>query len=548
MSIDHSTTAASPLGATAVHQANQSQPMQWRELIALSVWTLLADLLIFRTIGFSGPALFFALAPLFFLAREFAGQKPWIAMIIVALLWLIAARLSWAGSGLTVAAGVALIFALAMVMCGCLPMELDGIAYAARVLIDGLIWIFGRRLPPTIGNAAASDTTDHSNFDPQRQAIRTPQAANWLLPFAAVLVFGGIFVLANPNLLDWVSRKFTRFADRMWFWIEGMSIWEIPFCLLAFVLGAGLLRPLLPMPRIGPADTRLSFDPAEMRPARLFAAYRNTLITLIVLFAVYLVFEFQTLWRRDFPPGFYYAGYAHQGAAWLTLALALATGLLSLVFSGSMLRDARLIWVRRLTWIWSLQNFLLAAAVYNRLLIYVGYNGMTRLRTVGFFGITVVVVGFVLVLFKIVGNRGFWWLIRGQLLALALTVIVYSLFPVDYVAHRYNAAQVRRGYLHPSVMIAVKPIDDEGVFPVLGLTSVNDPIIREGVLALLAQRQLEIEAKSAGDWHWTKFQASTDLLYDRLWKHQSRWTGYLDGTADRQAAIKSFQNYAMQWY
>jgi len=63
----------------------------------------------------------------------------------------------------------------------------------------------------------------------------------------------------------------------------------------------------------------------EVARSPLYSAYRNTLMTLIVLFTIYLVFEFITLWRREFPPGFYYAGYAHQGAAWLTFALALAT-------------------------------------------------------------------------------------------------------------------------------------------------------------------------------------------------------------------------------
>ena len=56
---------------------------------------------------------------------------------------------------------------------------------------------------------------------------------------------------------------------------------------------------------------------------RYYAAVRNTLACVIGLFAVYLAFEFATLWFREFPKGFYYSGYAHQGAAWLTAALAL---------------------------------------------------------------------------------------------------------------------------------------------------------------------------------------------------------------------------------
>lgn len=109
---------------------------------------------------------------------------------------------------------------------------------------------------------------------------------------------------------------------------------------------------------------------------------------------------------------FVYSGDAHEGAAWLTVALALATFILSLVFRGSVRCDARLPKLRMLAWAWSLENVLLAFAVYNRLFIYVGFNGMTRMRIVGLFGITAVLVGFVVVLVKIAKNHSFVWLIR----------------------------------------------------------------------------------------------------------------------------------------
>ena len=85
-----------------------------------------------------------------------------------------------------------------------------------------------------------------------------------------------------------------------------------------------------------------SADDCTTNPVAYFSACRNTLIAVIVLFAVYLIFEFSTLWFREFPEGFYYSGYAHQGAAWLTVALALATGVLSAVFRTKVVQDARL--------------------------------------------------------------------------------------------------------------------------------------------------------------------------------------------------------------
>ena len=100
----------------------------------------------------------------------------------------------------------------------------------------------------------------------------------------------------------------------------------------------GLIRPyVLPDEK----DERTVLGPETTR-SRFYPAYRNTLYAVVGLFAVYLVFEFQTLWFREFPKGFYYAGYAHQGAAWLTIALGLATLLLSVIFRGCVLTDDRL--------------------------------------------------------------------------------------------------------------------------------------------------------------------------------------------------------------
>jgi len=214
-----------------------------------------------------------------------------------------------------------------------------------------------------------------------------------------------------------------------------------------------------------------------------------------------------------------------------------------------MLQDARVGRLKVLASIWSATNFLLAIAVYNRLMIYVGYNGLTVMRIVGYFGITVVVVGFVLVLVKIALQKGFWWLLRTQLTALLLCIIAFTLFPVDYVAQRYNVSRINKGYLPPSVMIAVKPKDDSGYLPMLELVECPDKIIREGVRAMLAERQLGIELKTeASTWHWTRYQAATDILYRRMVGRESLWQSYRNDRGERAMQISQFEDYAMQWY
>jgi len=264
---------------------------------------------------------------------------------------------------------------------------------------------------------------------------------------------------------------------------------------------------------------------------------------------VYLVFEFRTLWFRDFPEGFYYAGYAHEGAAWLTAALALATLVLSLIFRGQVLADPRLGRLRKLAWIWSVENLVLALTVYNRMHIYVDFNGMTRMRTIGLFGISAVLIGFCLVLWKILYNRGFAWLIERQLWTLAIVVYLFALTPVDALVHSYNVRRVLSGDLAPSVQISVHPINSEGILVLSPLLNCQDAIIREGIRAMLAERAIQAE-RLAGErarLGWSSYQLADNLLLERLRAGREDWKEYVDASK-RAAAIERFDKYAYQWY
>ncbi len=177
--------------------------------------------------------------------------------------------------------------------------------------------------------------------------------------------------------------------------------------------------------------------------------------------------------------------------------MALATAVLSLVFRGGVLRDPRLRRLRALGWIWSAENFVLTVAVYHRMAIYVDFNGMTPMRIVGLYGISAVVAGFALVLWKIGRGHSFGWLVRRQLWALALVVYLFALTPVDAICVRYNVWRILAGDPAPSVQISVHPIGPEGVLLLEPLLGSDDAIIREGVRAMLAQRADQAETAAA---------------------------------------------------
>lgn len=427
-------------------------PLSLREVTAVALWVALADLTIYRGNGYSGLALFLCVAPLLLLVgnpRPRLGASFWI---VGGMTLLLAGRMVWLGSPLATAVGGVLVVGVSLAVLGRSPCVLDMGLQSMQTLVAGGVGLV------------------HYAQSALRISPRIPRLPwlNYILPAAALLLFGGLFILANPNLVE----SFTNLVDTIfqWLWARLERLWEhwleAFFWLASAWCAVGLLRPLW---KRSVLTSWLALAPALTSEAEgsvqapMYAAIRNTLLAVIGLFAVYLVFEFRTLWFREFPEGFYYAGYAHKGAAWLTAALALATGLLSIIFRGRVLRDPRLAGLRGLAWIWSALNLVLAITVYNRLFIYIDFNGMTRMRVVGLLGTSAVVVGFALVLWKIVNTRDFVWLLRRQLWTVAIAFYLYALLPVDMLVHRYNVRQILAGRVAPAVQISVHPNSTEGV-------------------------------------------------------------------------------------
>lgn len=526
-------TAESPQTSTARQAAEPREdqvPVRARELLAVTVLVVLSDLTIYRGQGFAGYAALFFAAPLviaFGAFRPRLGRATWLVGVLLALL---AAKTVWCGSNLLVGCGFGLLAAFAMALSGQTPYVAEAAVFASLAISAGY-----RRLN-RYGKTAAASSLMHVSW------------LNLAMPLMALFVFGTLFILANPDLLASVSEFAELWVTRIREWLLRLSLAEIAFWAASAWIATGLLRQAT-----GGSTASQKPDASEQaappEPSRFYPAFRNTLATVIALFAVYLVFEFRTLWFREFPTGFYYSGYAHEGAAWLTFVLALATAVMSLVFRGSVLRDPRLSRLRTLGWIWSVENFVLAAAVYHRMAIYIDFNGMSPMRMVGLYGMSAVVLGFTLVLWKIGHARSFGWLVRRQLVALALVVYLFALTPVDAIVTAYNVRRILAGDSAPSVQISVHSISAEGVLLLRPLLDCDDTIIREGIRAMLAQRddEAQLAAQHRRELGWTAYQLADELVAKCFRADRSRWTEYQD-RALRGEALSRFHEYAYQWY
>ncbi|MFN0198680.1 MAG: DUF4173 domain-containing protein [Planctomycetaceae bacterium] len=523
---------------SATASALQPQPpVTFRELLGVLSLVVLGDQTIYRGHGYAGYALLFLLAPflLWWSSNErLHGRGKWIVSLMLAAL---VGKLLWCGSHSLVFIGFTLTVAFSMTLVGLTPYAIEVISFALQTFHAGFLGIIkhSRRINRSL------------SYAPQVGLLSV------VLPILVFWIFGVIFVMANPDLSQWFGEGLNEVFKRLHRWLNRFSpdFLEVGFWLSVWWIVAGLLRPRIDRTQYASStDIDVLEEVADSVPGHIYPAYRNMLVTVVVLFAAYLVFEFQTLWFREFPKGFHYSGYAHEGAAWLTVALGLATVILSLVLRGGLMQDQRIGVLKRLAWLWSLENLLLAIAIYNRLFIYVGFNGMTRMRIVGIYGMSAVVVGFIMVIWKIARQKDFLWLVRRHLWTLAIAFYLLAMTPMDAIVVRYNVQRILAGDHAPAVQISVHPINSEGILLLQPLLKCDSEIIREGVRAILADyhQQLEFTAAEREKQGWTTYQLADRLALEEFRRQESHWQRYVDDPLRKEQVLKRFHEYAYQWY
>ena len=487
----------------------------------------IADVCIYRADGYSGPAVFFPLAAVL-LAFGIPDRSTRPATLILAVMLIVtSARLAMNGSNALLAVGTWLLVALPYCLRQWPPFLFETLAYVARFIPLGHECF-----------RAVSREPGHQNCRPVDH-VRRHKFAGIAMPVASAILFSFIFLMANPEWVRRMSGYLGDFFQQLQRWLNNFTLLEFAFWGAIAWLTAGALRPIATYV----SERQDSEVSASESPIAMYDAFQRTLMTVILLFVGYLVFEFHTLTSNVYERGFGFSDYAHEGAMWLTVALVMATLLLSLIFRRSTFADPRIGRLKRLAWIWIALNLVLAVAVYTRLSLYIGYNGMSRMRVVGLLGVTAVVGGFALMRFKIARQNNFYWLVQRQLWILGIAVFLFVTLPVDLLCHRYNVARILAGDPAPSVQIAVHPVDSEAYPQLIPLLSCADTDIRQGVKAMLRIRRNQLARRQSAN--WSASQWSDDSALRRLEAVLANDEPVVNSSESEHAR---FRAYTMQWY
>ena len=339
-----------------------------------------------------------------------------------------------------------------------------------------------------------------------------------LIPLVVTVLFVLVFIAANPvvekiaadvskRLGEWLGKFIDLFTlPRMFSWLG----WLLVF--------AALLRPHV-RSWLGNWLAGRCEDLAAPAPASEekgdFAAALATLISVNVLFLAFNALDSVYLYfKAELPEGISYSDYSHRGCFWLTLALALSSGVIGLIFRRRMNFHPRTGLLRAWAYVWAAQNGVLMAGALRRLQMYIDYNGLTRARIVGLYGILLVGVGLVLMVWKVRRAKNFTWLVRRDGLAFWAALVVLAVTPRDAICWRYNARQAMAGNLRPLANLTVQDMSPESYPPLIRLLEHKEPWVRQGIAGFLGRKLDELERSEPQE--WTRRQGARGWAFRRL--------------------------------
>ena len=205
------------------------------EFSSIILLVVLADITIYSGRGYAGYAVFLAMAPLLIVIGARKRRFGWQTVIVSVLTLGAAVRLVWCGN--------ALAFALGLVLLSCVSISL---CRRSRSIWFGYCEVSGLLLPAGGAGLMAYDGWLKATF---RRWIGVPTFTRllaYLMPPIVGLTFLTIFILANPDVVQLVSRELAALAESFQTWISELigSPARIPFWMAIAWLSIGLLRPL----------------------------------------------------------------------------------------------------------------------------------------------------------------------------------------------------------------------------------------------------------------------------------------------------------------
>ncbi len=170
-----------------------------------------------------------------------------------------------------------------------------------------------------------------------------------------------------------------------------------------------------------------------------------SLLNLLILFFNYL--DITTIWFNFSWEGDMLKEFVHQGTWVLVFSVIISAAIALYFFHGNLNFYSKNKTLKTLTSAWIFQNLVMTISVIIRNYWYINYFGLAYKRIAVIFFLTLVAIGLISIIFKIIKVKSSYFLLRINGLSLLLVLFVSSLFNWDVIIAKYNFKHCNRSFI-----------------------------------------------------------------------------------------------------
>ncbi len=187
------------------------------------------------------------------------------------------------------------------------------------------------------------------------------------------------------------------------------------------------------------------------------------IVTLNILLFLLNIADIKLIWLGFKWSGQSLTGFVHEGTWYLIISILISVGVIVFYFRGNLNFYSKSDMLRKLAYLWLVQNAFLAISVGLRNFHYVEFYGLAYKRIGVFFFLAAVFIGLFFVAKKLRRNETIkYWLNENLLLSLA--VLVFSgLVDWSSLITRYNLSHYKQSFVHMEFLVGMP----DHVLPVL---------------------------------------------------------------------------------
>ena len=208
--------------------------------------------------------------------------------------------------------------------------------------------------------------------------------------------------------------------------------------------------------------------------------YLTALVLLVLLNALFAVTNFidvKHVWFQfDVNEVHSLKEFLHEGVGWLIFTILISIGIILYYFRGNLNFYPKNEWLKKLGYLWIIQNGILGISVMLRTFYYMQYHGLASKRIGVLIFLSIVLFGLASLFYKISRARNTTYLLKVNSFFILAALVVSSLFPWNVIIAKANLNHRYPHQIHVDNYLDLDP----QVFPILyaNLDKIENQILR----------------------------------------------------------------------